>query len=333
MAPSLPADEVAVLSPRPLMTIAIAAYGPHAGLAIFQALQAAEAVGEGAIRGFVTLAVMTPAGTLQRFETQRGGTRTLFTAGETTGVAPPEAVQGAIAAALISSGPDRPTPLSQFLTADASAGLVTAHRVPQGPSVNGLPLNVEVLHALQSGQSAQQATASVLAANPQADVGFITIDRNGNLHLQNSPRVQQRPDLGRAYREDAATGAKLGVLHNAIAPATSLAPLVADIGFRCLVEPEPVVGQFTLVAGVPIVYGKVDAVDVDEQGIAHRVVTSDRTFTDRDRSGVGIYLHSLVRQRGQIIGKTCFEPICIVSGGHIVEMSGQTSLHISYTHP
>jgi hypothetical protein len=314
------------------MTIAIGASGPQAGLAIFKALQAAEAVGEGAIRGFVMLAVITPDGTLKRYETQRGGTRTLFTDGETTGVEPPDDVQTAIAAALISSGPDRPTPLAQFLTADAAAGLVTAHRVPQGPSVNGIPLNVEVLKALQAGLSAPAATETVLAQNPHADVGFITLDRHGNLHLQNAPRVQQRPDVGQAYREDAATGAKLAVLHNAIAPAASLAPLVADIGLRVMVPANPVVGWLTVRAGIPIIYGEVDAVEVDEQGMAQTVITSDRTFTDRERSGVGIYLHSLVRQQGRVLGKTLVEPICTVRDGYLVTMSGQTTLRLSYTH-
>jgi hypothetical protein len=315
------------------MTIAIGASGPHAGFAIFKALQAAEAVGEGAIRGFVMLAVMAPDSTLARFETQRGGTRTLFTDGETTGVEPPAVVREAIAAALISSGPDRPVPLSQFLTADAQAGLVTAHRVPQGPSVNGIPLNVEVLAALQAGKSAQVATETVLSQNPFADVGFITIDRAGNLYMQNAPRVEKRPDVGMAYREDTATGAKLAVLHNAIAPAASLAPLVADIGWRQMVAIDPIAGWFTLSAGTPIIYGEVDAVEVDEQGIAQKVVTSDLTFTDRDRSGVGIYLHSQVRQNGQILGKTLFEPICIVRDGRLLTMSGQTTLRMSYTHP
>jgi hypothetical protein len=313
------------------MTIAIGAYGPHAGLAVFKSLQAAEAVGEGAIRGFVMLAVITPDGTLQRYETQRGGTRTLFTEGETTGVEPPDPVRGAIAAALISSGPDRPIPLAQFLTADAQAGLVTAHRVPQGPSVTGIPLNVAVLNALQAGQSAREATAMVLAQNPDADVGFITIDRHGHMHVQNAPRVQRRPDVGLAYREQEASGAKLAVLHNAIEPHASLAPLVADIGFRQMVDLAPVIGWFTLSAGIPIVYGEVDAVEVDEQGVALQVVTSDRTFTDRERSGVGIYLHSLVRQQGRVIGKTLFEPICLVRDGKILEMSGQTSLRMSFT--
>lgn len=314
------------------MTIAIGASGPNAGLAIFKGLQAAEAVGEGAIRGFVMLAVITQSGQLKRFETQRGGTRTLFTEGETTGVEPPQLVQTATAAALISSGPDRPVPLSQFLAADASAGLVTAHRVPQGPSVNGTPLNLEVLEALKMGRSAKAATAAILSQNPFADVGLITLDRHGNLYMENAPRVQRRPDVGMAYRADAETGAKLAVLHNAIAPAASLAPLVADIGLRQMVEVDPVVGYFIISAGIPLVYGEVDAVEIDEQGVAQTVVTSDRTFTDRERSGVGIYLHSLVRQNGRVLGKTLFEPICLVRDSRLLTMSGQTTLRMSYTH-
>ncbi|MEB3213692.1 MAG: hypothetical protein VKL39_20255 [Leptolyngbyaceae bacterium] len=315
------------------MTIAIGAYGEKAGTAIFRALQAAEAVGEGAIRGFVMFAIITPDGSLKRYETQRGGTRTLFTDGETTGVEPPEDVRRAIAAALISSGPDRPQPLSQFLAADAAAGLVTAHRVPQGPSVNNIPLNIEVLKALQAGQSAQAATESVLSQNPQADVGFITIDTRGNLHVQNAPRVQKRSDVGGAYREDASTGAKLAVVHNAIEPHGSLAPLVADIGFRQMVEADPILGWVTLTAGAPVVYGDIDAIDVDAEGKVERIVTSDRTFTDRARSGVAIYLHSLVRQNGTVLGRTLFEPICVVDKGHLLEMSGQQTIRLSYTHP
>ncbi len=313
------------------MTIAIGAAGPHAGRAIWKGLQAAEAVGEGAIRGFAVLAVITAEGQLLRYATQRGGTRTLFTEGETTGVEPPAVVQTAIAAALIASGPDRPEPLAQFLTADATAGLVTAHRVPQGPSMSGTPLNLEVLQALQAGQSAQAAIAAVLAANPQADVGFIAIDRQGGLHWQNAPRVQRRPDVGQAYREDGVTGAKLAVLHNAIEPHASLAPLVADIGWRQMVPSNPAIGSFTITAGVPIIYGEVDAVDINDQGDAIRVVTSDRTFTDRERSGVGIYLHSQVREGGRVLGKTLFEPICLVRAGRILTMSGQTTLRMSYT--
>lgn len=313
------------------MTIAIAASGPQAGQAIFQALQAAEAVGKGAIGGFVTLAAITSDRVLLRHETQRGGTQTLFIEGETTGVDPPHRVSGAIAAALISSGPDRPTPLSQFLTADPQAGLVTAHRVPQGPSGNGIPLNVEVLAGLQAGQSAQIATQQVLEANPDTDVGFITVDGQGNLYVQNSKRVQTRPDVGIAYRQDSSTGARLAVLHNAIRPHSSLAPLVADIGWQEMVKPDPIIGWINLSVGVPLVYGEVDAVEVDDQGQVQTIVTSDRTFVTHERSGVGIYLYSLVRHQGKVLGKTLLEPICTVRDGRLLDMSGQTQLRISYT--
>ncbi len=60
------------------MTIGIAAYGPNAGQAIIDALRAAEAVGHGAISGFVSMVVIGEDGELHRIETQRGGTQGLL---------------------------------------------------------------------------------------------------------------------------------------------------------------------------------------------------------------------------------------------------------------
>ena len=110
------------------MTIGIAARGPNAGLAIYRSLRAAERVGSGSIGGFATFAVITADGKLLRYETQRGGTSTLFIEGEITGTDPPPEVAAATRAAVISSGPDRPAPES-FLCADPLAGLVTGHRI------------------------------------------------------------------------------------------------------------------------------------------------------------------------------------------------------------
>ena len=86
------------------MTIAIAAYGPNAGLAVYLGLQAAEAIAKGAIGGFATYAAIGADGALYRYQTQRGGTRTLFIQGETTGTPPPEEVANAVAAGVISRG-------------------------------------------------------------------------------------------------------------------------------------------------------------------------------------------------------------------------------------
>jgi len=315
------------------MTIAIGASGNNAGIAIFKGLQAAEAVAEGAIGGFAVFVVLTQDREIVRFETQRGGARTLFTEGEQTGVEPPDVVRGAIAAALISSGPDRPHPLSQFLAADAQAGLVTGHRVPQGPSVAGVPLNVDVLNQLRAGRSAAEATKAVLSQNPHADVGFITIDLNGNLVAQNSEKVKTRPDLGFAEHYYSATPdiiATVAVLHNAIEPHNSLAPLVADIALRQMLIEKPIAGWITVPAGIPLQYGEVDAVEVDDKGMAQCIFTTDPTFLQGERSGVAIYLHSLVKQNGRILGKTLFEPICTVQAGVLASLNGKAQMQISY---
>jgi len=94
------------------MTIGIVAHGPRAGLAIVRALRAIEAVGRGAIGGFVSFVSIASDGSVERAETQRGGTIGLFPNGETEGSA--ASLMEAPTAGLMSSGPDRPEPLIPF---------------------------------------------------------------------------------------------------------------------------------------------------------------------------------------------------------------------------
>ena len=85
------------------MTIGIAASGPHAAKAIIAALAAVEAIGTGAIGGFVSLAAIS-GGVLHRAQTQTGGGRALF-----EGPTPPHFLEANLAV-LMSSGPNRPAP-------------------------------------------------------------------------------------------------------------------------------------------------------------------------------------------------------------------------------
>lgn len=312
------------------MTIGIGASGPNAGLAVFEALRAAELVGRGAIGGFATYAALTAEGKLLRYETQRGGSRTLFTEGEQTGINPPLQVQEAIAAAVISSGPDRPVPLAQFLVADPKGGLVTGHRLPNTQSVDGQAVNLEVLAHLMQGGSAQAAVDRVLDRNPQADVGMIAIDRQGIVYGRNSDRVAQRPDLGYAHRSDRGTGAAVTVLHNAIRPAPSLADVVADIALDVMRGDRHLQGWVTIPAGIPVILGKENTVVVDPAGMATQVFTTDPLLVHGEHIGSAIYLHSIVQQGDRTLGKTLFEPICTVKDAHLVEMSGQRLIRMSY---
>ena len=314
------------------MTIGIAASGPNAGLAVYRALAAVQRVAQGAIGGFAVFAALDASGALFRAETQRGGTCTLFTAGETTGVPPPSAVAGATRAGIMSSGPDRPAPLAQFVPADAAAGLVTGHRLPNAAGRSGQPVNLAVLERLRAGATAVTAVTEVLDADPEADAGVIAIDQYGGLFSRNSYRVSQRPDLGHARREDDNNGAVVEVLHNAIFPVHSLAALAADIALAVM-SPAGSAGRITVAAGVPVVSGSADRVLVDDAAKAFRVETTDQRIVRGRHNCAAIYLGSLVIQNGKALGHTAFEPNVVVADGRIVSLSGQSQLELDYRRP
>ena len=90
------------------MTIGIAAHGPNAGLAVVRALAAVEAIGRGAIGGFVSLVAIGVDGRIERAVIQRGGSATLFGAAGHV----PSSIATSRVVGLMSSGPDRPEPLS-----------------------------------------------------------------------------------------------------------------------------------------------------------------------------------------------------------------------------
>lgn len=311
------------------MTIGIGAYGPRAGRAVYEALRAAEAIGRGAIGGFATFAAIGEDGRLHREATQRGGSRTLFTDGETTGVPPPGPVATASAAAVISSGPDRPEPLEQFLAADAAAGLVTGHRLPNGPAKSGRPLNVETLERLKSGASAQEALDAVIGANPEADAGLIAIDLGGRVHAQNSARVARRPDLAEARLEDGQAGTAVAVLHNAIRPRSALPGLIAAVALEVMQgEPKPLC-HVEIRAGTPVRPGAEEAVLCDADLVVREVRTTDPSLVEGRRTGVPIYLASRVYgEDGRLLGVTSFDPIATIEDGIIRAIRGRSSMRI-----
>lgn len=312
------------------MTIGIAAYGPNAGLAVIKALSAAEAVGWGSIGGFASFAAITADGSLQRYQTQRGGSKTLFVDGDLTGVEPPSDIIQAPLAAVMSSGPDRAEPLSQFVPGDATLGLVSGHRLPNTPGANGQPLNLAVLQHLRQGHTPQQAVDQVLAANPQADAGFIAVNLAGQIYACNSQRVRQRPDIGAARRQHAASGAVVEVLHNAIQPAASLAAVVADIALETMVPRFHPNHWLLANAGIQVRPGDRNIVYVDDELLALEIITSNTSLLGEKGQGAAIYIESEVRQGERLLGNTVTEPYVLLEKGRIISLNGQSSLRIGF---
>lgn len=311
------------------MTIGIGAMGPNAGLAVFRTLQMAERIGEGAIGGYAVFAAIDRLGNVHRAETQRGGTATLFTRGEKTGVVPPDIIATAPFAAVMSSGPDRPAPLSQFLPGDGQVGLVTGHRLPNGAGLDGRRLNDAVLAAMREGSSATAALRLVLEANPQSDAGMIALGPGRGIDLMNSARVAERPDLGTA-RLTRPDGSAIAILHNAIWPAATLAPLLAETGLECMVRSQAAAGTVDVPADIPVVAAGRDRLIVNREGIAEQVETTDARIVTGRHNCAAIYIGAQVICGDQLLGVTAEEPNVIVEDGRIVSLSGQHHFSISY---
>ena len=310
------------------MTIGIAATGPHAGLAAFEALRAVERVSRGAIGGFVSFVAIDAEGALLRAQTQRGGTKTLFTRGETTGVDPPMAFAEARFAALMSSGPDRPEPLAQFTPGDPEVGLVSGHRLPHMPGVDGIPVNQAVLRRLAEGSTPVQAIETELARNPEADAGLIALDLHGRVHLANSQFVAQRADLGSALMEDAQSDSAVAVLHNAIHPYHCLAALAACIALDRMAPADRCDFQVVLQAGLPLELGDENCLHLDAQDRVERLTVTQRCWLEPKYQGAAVNFAAAVRRDGKLIGHATSEPYCVAENGRLQSVSGQKAAPI-----
>lgn len=312
------------------MTIGIGAFGPNAGLAVFNALRAAEKVGTGAIGGFATFAAITADGRTVFAVTQRGGAATAFTEGETTGVDPWPKFGSARVAAVISSGPDRPGDLTKFIPVDPAVGLVTGHRIPPTTGQNGQPMNGDALARMQAGMAAADAAAAVIGENPEADCGLICVDLAGNIGFANTIRVLRRPDVATALRRDVETSASVAVLHNAIRPHQAIADLAAAIAIETMTADQTPRGYVTIAAGTPIGMGDENAVFCDATGRVLRITTTDPSVGIRGELGAAIYLASAVYLDTTLAGHTAFEPITTIEDGRLVAFSGKNELRISF---
>lgn len=300
-----------------------------AGLAAFTALRAVERVARGALGGFVSFAALTQDGRLMHADTQRGGTGTLFTVAEATGTQPPPAFAAAPFAALMSSGPNRPEPLIQFTPADPAAGIVTGHRLPNMPGVDGVPLNAAVLARLKAGESPREAVEAELARNPHADAGLIALNLKGEIYAGDSELVLRRPDRGAYVGEDPHTGARCAVLHNSIFPVEAMAHLAVAVALDTIAPVDHPDFHVRVTAGTPLVQGSAPCLELGDGDQVTRLVVDDPVWLGGTHDGAVIPHGAAVRRGGKLVGRVIFEPYCVVEQGVLVSLSGLDEAVIS----
>ena len=303
------------------MTIGIAAAGPWAGAGVLTALRAVEAVGRGAIGGFVSLAALTSSQDLLRAETQTGGVDSLFPD------APPDAFLSAPFAALISSGPNRPEPLSQFIAAEPGIGIVTGHRFPHATTAEGQALNTLVLDAMEQGRGAQDAVDDVIAAHPKHDAGFVALPLNGALGMGNMPSVLRLANRGEATSECPRIGARVAALHNAILPNKAIATVATEIALDEMRRRNTKVQTITVLAGIDLGIADQAEIHVDDTFKAIHITHPDARHQDTE-TAFGIGDHVNVFRLGKLIGRLGLEPFMIVKDGTIVSLDGAREVQL-----
>ena len=304
------------------MTIGIAAFGPNAGRAVFAALRAVEAVARGAIGGFVSFVAITASGGVERRQTQQGGSVMIFPGGAIPGDIAEARVVG-----VMSSGPDRPEPLSQFTPADGKVGLVTGHRMPNTVGVNGMNLNDEVLELMRRGHHPREAVGDVIGANPDVDAGIIALSIDGGLHAGDTASVARRGDAGRAVIGSAAQGAAVAVLHNAIRPHRPIALLAAEIALDVMQPADRPDGWITFRQGIRVVAGPANTVTIGKDGLVEAIVVENPKFL-AGRWNFGIGYETRVVRAAEAIAAMLYEPYMVLQDGRLRTIDGQAELAV-----
>ena len=289
------------------MTIGVAASGRNAGAAVHDAVLAAQMLGSGAIGGFAVFAIMDGAGRVSHRVTQRGGIAEL---------ALPESWLRAEFAAAISSGPDRPEPLRQFLPAQDGLGLVTGHRLPNHAGADGRPLNQAVLALMQKGESPQQAIDTVLADNPEVDAGLIALDTMGRLGTGNSRRTQRRFDTGSYCRNE--HGRSLALLHNAIYFAPGNEKAIGELAWAAFGNDDASYCFLRVSPGTLLVAAAKDRIVLDEAGYVASIETANPNLPGLSGRATAICLGAEVWRNGCRVGGIASELIATVQDGRVV---------------
>jgi hypothetical protein len=288
------------------LTLGIGAYGSEAGRAVLDGLTAAEALGRGSIGGFAVLSFLDAGGHHRQISCQDGGVAAL---GECAGI------EEALCAAVISSGPNRPEPLSQFLSGRDHVGLVTGHRLPNRPGKTGVAINVSTLDRIEGGEPAEIAVQAMLAEHPELDLGLVAVTPHGGLGFGNTARVNRRDDLMEASFRASDHG--FALLGNSIYFSGRRArDAVAGI-VRERLTGQPGSHFLARLAGsVPVVDARSDRIELDVARHVVRIFRAEPWAPQPTGVTTAIPLRAEVWQGGRCVGHCASEVFARLGDGH-----------------
>lgn len=295
------------------MTIGIATRGPRAGAAALQILRAVEAIGSGSIGGFAVFHWRDTSGALHHAVTQDQGTLTLD---------PAPGWETATHAAIISSGPNRPEPLLQFVPGSPDTGFVTGHRLPTSLLPDGAVLNTAALQAMAAGGFDQAQLEALLATGPAMDAGLICLPLEGPVLIADSPRVASRDDTGR-FHWSAGPDLACALLHNSIHTASvhgqALAEALGGIGRAALGGPVADYVCSRLPDRLPVQRAAADFIELTPAGEVIALHSADPAYHGARGRITAIYQSTAVHCQGRRIGQAVSEVFSGLEPGLLIQ--------------
>ncbi|MGY6634685.1 MAG: DUF6963 family protein [Alkalilacustris sp.] len=303
------------------MTVGIGIAGPGAGRAALAALAMVERVGRGMLGGFVSIAALDASGRVLRAETGRGGAGAVLAAGL------PEGMWEAPVAVLISSGPDRLPPLSQFTPAAEGVGCLSGHRLPNMPGRSGgAPLNVLALERLAAGGPPQAVLDRLLADHPDADAGLIAVTARGEVAAADSALAAARTDAGGIVT--AGAGLRIAVQHNSIFPVQGLAAIAAGAAIDSVVPADAHDFEITLTAGLRLSAGAPDGIEIDAAGRVTAIGGLPAGWLAPVWQGAAAMRGRPVLRDGRAVGILVSEAYCIARNGLLQSCDGMEDVRL-----
>ncbi|MFT6905543.1 MAG: hypothetical protein ACJAS1_002200 [Oleiphilaceae bacterium] len=318
------------------MTIGIVARGKGAGAALVNSLHGIEHVAEGAIGGFVSLIVIDANNKSTLFECQTGGVSELFAAdnskhkdrnnsdvniGRSLLQLPTELLESN-RAALISSGPHRPSPLKRFLAWDTLGNLVTGHRFPQTPTDDGTALNQKVLEVIQEYGADSSILNTLLNENAKLDAGYVLIDAKGTIFQGDTLRVKARGDTANALisREEYAFGITL----NSIYPKQIIVDLLCEKLKQELSTEQS--ATITVDTNAVILISLEKRVEINVAKRVTHIYTPEKYWFKASSEGALLETGTLITQGGKPVGRILEEPYVVAGNGQIMTLSGEQEI-------
>ncbi|MEM7259497.1 MAG: hypothetical protein AAF404_19140, partial [Pseudomonadota bacterium] len=164
----------------------------------------------------------------------------------------------------------------------------------------------------------------IVSVNPTADCGLIAVNCAGGGGAANTV-CMNRPDAGMTsgQRDDTS----VWILHNAVRPFKSLAPILAEIALDVMRPAVTETGHVLFKEGCLVEAGESPQIHVDASGMVEKIVVG--LSTSREAQALDIGCQPTIYSHGKSIARLVYEPLLMVRDNRLLSADGESILQVA----